>query len=214
MNRLFLSAILILLFLQAFPQEREFQLWNQNNFDLLISNKTSVGISQKIHYLPKENERELFFADLTLDHKLTRWLEIGGGGRLLWFNKDFGRLTEKRPMLYASVFKGFGKYQLEYSTRLAYRFLGSANPNHFRNKQKLTLDFPEIQWANLTFFTALESFYKFNADKFHIARFYAGLTTFKNDWFDLKLYYVFQKNKNLSHWITTDILGLNMNIEF
>lgn len=211
-----IRLVIILIFLSFFSnssaQERAFQLWNQNDFDVTISQKTSIGISEKIHYTPKFNRIDVKFADITLDHKFSNWFEIGGGGRLLWINKEYGWLHEKRPMLYADLSYGLGKFEIDFSNRIEYRFFDKAE-DHWRHKQKLNLDFPKIPKTALQFYTAFESFYKFTADGFHILRGYAGLNTIQNEHFELKVYYVFEKNKNAINWTTIDILGINMSVK-
>lgn len=209
----FLSTILFsFVLINCFSQERTFQFWNQNNFDVNLTPKTSIGVSEKIHYTPRNNSVNVKFADLTLDHKFYKWFEIGGGGRLLWINKEYGWLQEKRPMFYADLSSGLGKFEINFSNRIEYRFLDKAS-NHWRHRQKLSFDFPRISRTALQFYTAFESFYKLNSEGFHILRAYAGLNTIQKEHFDLNIYYVFEKNKNLLNWASIDILGINMNVK-
>lgn len=211
MARFFLTIFLIFFFLNVDGQERIFQIWNQNNFDVYLSPGTSIGISEKIHYRPKNNSIDVKFADITLDHKFSNWLKIGGGGRLVWISREYGWLREKRPMFYADFSSGLGKFEIDFSNRIEYRFLDRAE-DHWRLKQKLNLDFPRIPQTALQFYTAFESFYKFNSGRFHILRGYAGLNTIQKEHFDLKIYYVFEKNRNAVNWTSIDILGINMSV--
>ena len=114
-------------------------------------------------------------------------------------------------MLYADLSKELGKFEIDFSNRVEYRFLDKA-ADHWRHKQKLTLDFPEIPKTMLRFYTAFESFYKFNNDSFHILRGYAGLNTINKEHFGLKIYYVYERNKGVLNWTSIDILGINMNV--
>jgi hypothetical protein len=114
-------------------------------------------------------------------------------------------------MFYADLSSGMGKFEIDFSNRIEYRFFDKA-ANHLRHKQKLNLDFPPIPRTALTFYTSFESFYKFNSDGFHILRGYAGLNTIDKEHFDLKIYYVFEKNKNSTNWTSIDILGINMSV--
>lgn len=212
MTRFISTVFFAILLLNVNAQERLFQIWNQNNFDVNLTPKTSIGISEKIHYTPKYNSIDVKFADVTLDHKFSNWFGIGGGGRLLWINKEYGWLQEKRPMLYADLSSGFGKFEIDFSNRIEYRFLDKAK-DHWRHKQKINLDFPRIPQTALQFYTSFESFYKFNSDGFHILRSYAGLNTIQKKHFELKIYYVFEKNKNSNDWTSIDILGVNMNVK-
>ena len=212
MTRFLKTILLLIIVLNISAQDREFQVWNQNNFDVNLSTKTSIGISEKIHYTPKSNSIDVKFADVTLDHKFTKWFEIGGGGRLLWINKEYGWLREKRPMFYTGLSSGLGRFKIDFSNRIEYRFLDKSE-NHWRHKQKLSLDFPKIPQTALQFYTAFESFYKFNPERFHIFRGYAGINTIQKEHFELKIYYVLEKNKNFVNWGTTDIIGINMSVE-
>lgn len=212
MTRFISTVIFAFLLLNAYAQDRIFQVWNQNNFDVNLTPKTSIGISEKIHYTPKNNSIDVKFADITLDHTFTKWFEIGGGGRLLWINKEYGWLQEKRPMFYADFSSGVGKFEIDFSNRIEYRFLDKAE-NHWRHKQKLSLDFPKIPQTALQFYTAFESFYKFTADGFHILRGYTGLNMIQKKHFKLNVYYVFERNKSSLNWTPIDILGINMNVE-
>ena len=212
MTRFLKTILLLIIVLNISAQDREFQVWNQNNFDVNLSTKTSIGISEKIHYTPKSNSIDVKFADVTLDHKFTKWFEIGGGGRLLWINKEYGWLRDKRPMFYTGLSSGLGRFKIDFSNRIEYRFLDKSE-NHWRHKQKLSLDFPKIPQTALQFYTAFESFYKFNPERFHIFRGYAGINTIQKEHFELKIYYVLEKNKNFVNWGTTDIIGINMSVE-
>jgi hypothetical protein len=214
MSKFWVTILFLLSFFIASSQERLFQLWNQNALDVKILNNTTLGVSEKIHYTPKTNNIDLKYADITLEHKLTGWFEIGGGGRLLWIRKEYGWLEEKRPMLYGNLSVCTGNFEWLFSNRIEYRFLNKAD-DHFRHRQKLDLNFPEIRKAgNLQFYTSIETFYKFHPDKLHLARFYAGLKAIQKEHFGLKLYYVLEKNKTNSLWSTADILGVNMNFDY
>lgn len=212
MVRFFSTIFFSFILLTGAAQERKFQLWNQNNFDVNLSSKTSIGISEKIHYTPKTNSIDLKFADVTLDHEFTNWFGIGGGGRLLWIRKEYGWLREKRPMFYANLSTWLGKFKLDFSNRIEYRFLDKSE-NHWRHRQKLNLDFPKITNTALQFYTAFESFCKLNTEGLHIYRGYAGLNTIQKEHFELKVYYVLEKNKNALNWTSIDILGINMNVK-
>jgi len=214
MARLLVWILFFLPFLTVSAQERAFQLWNQNAIAVNISEKTALGVSEKIHYTPKNNSIDLKFADITLDHKITDWFELGTGGRLLWIRKEFGWLEEKRPMLYGDISFGMGNFDWDFSNRIEYRFLNKAE-DHFRHRQKTELNFPEIKKLNgIRFFTSIESFFKFHPDKLHLARFYTGLNALQRKHFSLKLYYVLEKNKRTNQWDTIDILGFNMNFNY
>lgn len=212
MTRFISTVFFAILLLNVNAQERIFQIWNQNNFDVNLTPKTSIGISEKIHYTPKYNSIDVKFADLTLDHEFSNWFEIGGGGRLLWINKEYGWLHEKRPMFYANLSSGLGKFEIDFSNRIEYRFFDKAE-DHWRHKQKLSLYFPIIPQTALQFYTAFESFYKFNPDGFHILRGYAGIETIKKEHFELKIYYVLEKNKNAANWTFIDIMGIDMSVK-
>lgn len=212
MTRFLKTILLLIIVLNVSSQERKFQLWNQNNFDVLLSDKTSIGISEKIHYTPKYNSIDVKFADITLDHKFSNRVKVGGGGRLLWIKKEYGWLQEKRPMLYVDLSSGPGKFKISFSNRFEYRFLDKAE-DHWRHRQSINLDFPKIPQTELQFYTSFESFYKFNPDGFHILRGYAGLNAIQKEHFDLKVYYVLEKNKNSVNWTSTDILGVNISVK-
>ncbi|HKL31428.1 MAG TPA: DUF2490 domain-containing protein [Tangfeifania sp.] len=213
MTRFLKTILLLIVVLNVSAQDRKFQIWNQNNFDVFLSEKTSIGISEKVHYAPRYNSIDVKFADITLDHKFTSWFEIGGGGRLLAIKKEYGWLQEKRPMLYADLSIGLGIFKIDFGNRIEYRFLDKSE-NHWRHKQKLSLNFPKIPQTALQFYTAFESFYKFNPDGFHIFRGYAGINTIQKEHFKLKVYYVLEKNKNAVSFTIIDILGIDMSVEF
>jgi len=211
MSRFLVSVLFLLSFLISSSQERIFQFWNLNALDVKIMENATLGVSEKIQYTPKTNSIDLQYADITLEHKLTRWFEIGGGGRLLWMRKEYGWLREKRPMLYGNLSVNTGNFKWFFSNRIEYRFLDKAD-DHFRHRQIMNVNFPEIRRAgNLRFYTSIETFYKFHPDKLHLARFYAGVKTIQKEHFGLKLYYALEKKKSNSLWSAADILGVNMN---
>ena len=193
-------------------QDRNFQIWNLNSFDVPLADKTSIKFSEKIHYTPKTNSIDLKFADTKLEYNIKSWCTIGGGGRFLWFRRDNDWIQEQRPMVFGTLSASINRFDLDFSNRIAYRFLNKAD-NHFRHWQKFVISFPEISKPKFQFFSAFESFCKLNIEKLHMLRLYAGMNTIQKDHFEMKIYYALQKNKDVPYWITTDIIGINFSIE-
>jgi hypothetical protein len=69
-----------------------------------------------------------------------------------------------------------------------------------------------FSWLSL--FAAEEGFYLFNNERFSRARFSLGTRITYNSTFEMKLYYMLEKNKMNSKWTSVDALGLNMYFDF
>ena len=115
-------------------------------------------------------------------------------------------------MLYGDLTAKMNPFELDFSNRIEYRFLNKAE-NHWRHRQKVTLNFPAIIQKRLIMFTAFESFFKFNTREVHLARLYAGIDAIRQKYFDLQVYYVFEKNRQPGFWNTTDVLGISISVE-
>jgi hypothetical protein len=151
----------------------------------------------------------LKYADLFVNRKIKHWFKIGGGYRIAGLNKDFGWLTEQRSMIFGNISKEIKSLEFTFSNRFENWMLNKAE-NHFRHKQKLTVELPELTHWKLRLYFAEETLEKFNSDKLHLARLFAGLQAFELKSFQLKFYYVLEKYKADNSWNTRDILGLSL----
>ncbi|HKJ79070.1 MAG TPA: DUF2490 domain-containing protein, partial [Prolixibacteraceae bacterium] len=127
--------------------------------------------------------------------------------------KDYGWLTENRAMLVGNLFHDSDQIEWSFSNRFEYRIFDQET-NHFRHKQKFTVQFPVLTPGNFRFFVAEETFEKFTSDNLHIARIYAGFQAFELEHLQMKLYYILEKYKAAKTWNTRDILGLNLSYEW
>lgn len=213
MSRFYFVVFLGFCFLAANAQkERSFQIWNQNSFEIALSKNTWIKFSEKIHYTPWNQNLDLKFADVFLAGELNHWLELGGGYRIAGINRDYGWLKEQRSMIYGNIFRESRKLEITFSNRFEYRVFDKAQ-NHFRHKQKLTLEFPTLSVWNLRFYVAEETFQKFTSQNLHLARFYAGMQLFEFEHLQMKMYYIFEKFKNNNLWNTRNIAGINLSVE-
>ena len=212
MGRILISLFLLTLPFPCLSQERKFQIWSSGSAKTRLRGSTWLGASGKTHYSPGNSGLDLKFGDVKIEQEITDWFKLGGGGRLLWIKKEYGWLQEKRPMLYGDLTAKMNPFELDFSNRIEYRFLNKAE-NHWRHRQKVTLNFPAIIQKRLIMFTAFESFFKFNTREVHLARLYAGIDAIRQKYFDLQVYYVFEKNRQPGFWNTTDVLGISISVE-
>ena len=187
------------------------QLWNYNKVSISISGRTFFEVAEKIHYTPRTNTIDLKFGDIWLSHECNNWFGYAGGFRLSYSRKIYGWQEERRPMVLAEVSPNIKNFNFNFSGRFEYRWF-EEEQNHFRFRQKLDVDFPPVTKWNLNLFAAEESFLKFNSEKIHLARVYAGINTLNKAHFKMKIYYSLEKSKSLHLWNTADIIGMNMNI--
>ena len=212
MIRIFIIALILFPIMHVSAQERSLQLWNQNKVDASLTRKTTLSVSEKIHYTPRNPRPDLKFADVFLMHNMKSWLEFGGGYRLAKINRIIDWLTEQRVMAVGNISNDSEILQLNFSNRLEYRIFNKAE-DHFRHKQKLTLQFPVLTSWNLRFWIAEETFEKFTKDNLHLARLYGGLQIFELQYIQMNMYYILEKCKYADEWSTRDILGLNLGID-
>jgi hypothetical protein len=212
MARLLSLTVLTLICLFSLSQERNFQLWNLNSAEIVLGRNTSLKFSEKVHFTLATNSIDMKFGDAKFQYDFTRWFSMASGCRFLLSRQNYGWLQELRPMIYGILSAEIKNFDIDFSNRISYRFLNKEN-NHFRHWQKIVIDFPKITKTKMQFYNAFESFCKLNREKIHMFRLYAGLKTIQKEHFEMKVYYAFQKNKVLSSWNTTDIIGINFNIE-
>ena len=210
MNRVVILLILSFTFLVVkAQQERKFLIWNYNSISAGLTNKTSISASEKIHYTPSETGLDLKFGDLWIKHKICNWFEYSGGFRVLYSRNDDGWTEERRPMVMGTFSKKIKNFDVSLSHRMEYRIYEMLE-DHFRYRQKVDIESPSLTPFGMQIFTAEETFTKFDNDRTHLARFYAGIQTIAKDHFSMKVYYVLEKNKKDSIWNTADVLGMNL----
>ncbi len=202
----------LFLFLPVLAQERTFQLWNTNNFELKINPETSVGFTEKIHYLPQSGDISLVFSDVTVKYKVNKWFETGAIGRILWKRKETGWVQEKRPMVLGNMTTSLGAFDFDFDNRMEYRFVES-DADHFRYKHSFLVEVPPFHAHWFSVYAAEEFFYRFDREKLHLARVYSGAKFKYRKNIEMKLYYGFEKLKKVPHWNTSDIVGLNLNVD-
>jgi hypothetical protein len=212
MQKKIIIPIIVLLCFSAEAQERIFQLWNQNKLDVQLSERTSVGVSEKIHYVPENGNISLKFGDITVKQKLTEWFELGATGRILWISTGNGWLQEQRPMAFGNVSTSLGKFEFDFSNRFEFRMYKILD-DHFRHRQMFSIELPPFYSDKFKVYVSEEGFYRFDPEKLHLFRFYAGTKMQMNNYFELKFYYVFEKLKKNPSWLLSDILGFNLSVE-
>lgn len=214
MQKLYVIVLLIFTGINSFAQDdRSFELWNKNQVEIEPWNKISITVSEKIHYSPKRTTLDLKYGEILVGHQVLNWMEYGVGFRLSYTNLQVGEwLPENRPMLFVNMGKDIGKFEFDFYNRFEYRTYKELN-NYFRYRQSLRMKFPAITDWGLQFYVQNESFIKLNGEGIHLARFYAGFTAFEKEHLELKIYYALQKQEVQNHWLTADILGLNLSFD-
>jgi hypothetical protein len=206
--------ILILPVLTARAQERNMQVWNINSIEVKINEKISVGFTEKVNFFPSTGILGQKSGDIFLKRRFSDWFEIGMSGRLGWSKQADGWLHEKRSILFSKFMTGWGQLDLDFVNRLEYRMYRNLN-DYFRYKQMVLLEIPPLYkstWFKV--YIAEESFFRFDEKQFHLLRFHSGTKIRCSSNFELKFYYVLEKSKNPIYWATSDILGLNLNVDF
>lgn len=205
------SILFFFIVLGASAQEREMEIWNKNQVSLKPARQLSLKVSEKVHYSTIRGNIQLKYAELSLGHKLKKWIEYGAAYRLTstWIANDIWE-TENRAMLYFDIQEPIHKFDISFSNRFEYRDFKHVE-DHFRHRQSLTLNFPSMASWGMRFYLSEESFYKFTSAHTHLARLYAGLTVVDKPHFNISTYYAMQKSKALQAWYTSDVLGLNLN---
>lgn len=213
MKKILTITLILLVFRTVTAQERNFLLWNQNGIEVKISDQFSVGVNEKIHYHPRTGELNLKFGDVFVKKHFRDWFEMGVTGRMLWLKESTGWLQETRTMLYGNLSVGLDNLEVDFSNRIEYRMYEVLN-NHFRHRQMLSVEmlpFVDAHWLKV--YLAEESFFRFDERQTHLARLYSGTKIHYSNSFKLKVYYVLEKSRKPSWWNTSDIIGLNLNIE-
>lgn len=203
----------ILISINCFAQERQYVLWNRNQVAVKPWNKVSIEVSEKVHYSPKRSTLDLKYGDIFIGHQAFNWLKCGAGFRVSSLNLQNGEwLQENRPMVFADFGKDAGKFEFDLYNRFEYRTYKELK-NYFRYRQSFRMKFPAITEWGMQFYLQEEAFVKLNGAGTHLARFYSGLTAFEKEHIEIKIYYALQKQELLNHWLTADILGLNLSFD-
>ncbi len=200
--------------LTAYAQGRYTQIWNVNSFELKINEKVSFGVTEKISYLPEAGSLSQKSGDLFIKRHLADWFEMGFSGRLVWAKQENRWLVEQRPILFSKLSTKWRNLDLDFANRLEYRMYKGLD-DYFRYRQMFLLEMPhlfDISWFNI--YLAEESFFRFNDKQFHLIRFHSGTKIRYSRTFEMKFYYVLEKNRKPASWNTSDILGLNLNMDF
>ena len=205
--------MLFLAFIDVFAQEREFQIWNLNNACTQLTNRMTLGVKEKMHFTPGTGQVDLVLGDVSVTYDVNAWLEAGVGGRLMYFRNENGWMQEKRPMLFGDISGSYHLIKLDFSNRIEYRFFESGG-DHFRHRQMFTVEMPPFPVSWFSVYLAEEGFIRFDRQRLHLARVYAGTRLQCSETLDMKVYYVLQKQKNSAVWFTSDVVGLNMYVSF
>lgn len=193
-------------------QERTFQLWNLNNLEVNLSEKTKIGVTEKIHFNPQSGSIDLKLGDISFKRIFNSWFEAGAVGRILLIRKEDGWLQENRPMIFGNFSKDAGQIELEFSNRFEYRMYKTL-ADHFRYRQMLTAELPLFAGQWVSAYISEEGFVRFDNEKLHLARLYAGTKLKCSNTFEMKFYYVLEKNKKADIWRTSDVIGMNLSID-
>jgi hypothetical protein len=210
-KRLTILLFHLLFYISVSAQERIFQFWNQNNLEVSLSEKTKVGVTEKIHFTPQSGSINLKFGDVSVKRIFNSWFEAGAVGRILLIRKENGWLQENRPMVFGNFSKDVGQVELEFSNRFEYRMYKTL-ADHFRYRQMLTAELPLFAGKWITAYISEEGFVRFDNENLHLARIYAGTKLKCSSAFEMKFYYVLEKMKQTDIWQTSDVVGVNLSI--
>ncbi|WP_372949037.1 DUF2490 domain-containing protein [Mariniphaga sp.] len=211
-KRLTILLFTLLFNFSVLSQERTFQLWNLNNLEVNLSEKTKIGVTEKIHFNPQSGSIDLKLGDISFKRILNSWFEAGAVGRILLIRKEDGWLQENRLMIFGNFSKDAGKIELEFSNRFEYRMYKTL-ADHFRYRQMLTAELPLFAGQWVSAYISEEGFVRFDNENVHLARLYAGTKLKCSNTFEMKLYYVLEKNKQADIWRTSDVIGMNLSID-
>ena len=211
-KRLNILLFTLLFNFSVLSQERTFQLWNLNNLEVNLSEKTKIGVTEKIHFTPQSGSIDLKLGDVSVKRIFNSWFEAGAVGRILLIRKEDGWLQENRPMIFGNFSKNVGQFELEFSNRFEYRMYKTL-ADHFRYRQMLTAELPLFAGQWVSAYISEEGFVRFDNENVHLARLYAGTKLKCSNTFEMKLYYVLEKNKQADIWHTSDIVGMNLSID-
>lgn len=211
-KKLFFFFFSLLYFYCAMAQERTFQLWNLNNVEVKLTDKTKFGVTEKIHFTPQSGSIDLKLGDIAVKRIVNSWFETGLAGRILLIRKEDGWLQENRPMVFGNFSGDLGKVKFDFSNRIEYRMYKTLK-DHFRYREMLSAELCPFVAPWFSVYIAEEGFVRIDNEKFHLARMYAGTKMLCCNAFEMKLYYVLEKNKKADIWHTSDIVGMNLSID-
>jgi hypothetical protein len=211
-KRLTILLFPLLFYFSVSAQERIFQFWNSNNLEVLISEKTKIGVTEKIHFTPQSGSIDLKFGEVSVKRIFNSWFEAGAIGRILLIRKEDDWLQENRPIVFGNFTKNAGQVELEFSNRFEYRMYKTLS-DHFRYRLMFTAELPLVAGQWISAYISEEGFVRFDNENLHLARIYAGTKLKCSNSFEMKLYYVLEKSKRTEIWQTSDIIGMNLSID-
>ncbi|MFA5535339.1 MAG: DUF2490 domain-containing protein [Mariniphaga sp.] len=209
MRRRLSLLLLILTSSNLLGQERSFQLWNLNVIQAKVTDRFTLGVTEKVQYTTESGAFNLKYGDLSVTYAVNSWFSIGVGGRLLHSRKGEEWKREQRPMVFGDMDGSWRKVTYNFSNRIEYRFIESGT-NHFRHWQMFRVEMPPFRAPWFSLYVAEESFIPIDPLSLQTARFYAGTKVKYTKNLAMRVYYVLEKRKSTPSWSTGDVLGLNL----
>jgi len=119
---------------------------------------------------------------------------------------------EQRFMLLLNLNKNIRRFELNFANRFEHRNIEDSY-NHFRYREMLSLNFPQIPLLNTFFFISEEAFLRFDNREFHLFRLFGGIQTINSRRADLKVFYAYEKSLQEENWKSGNILGMNLKVK-
>lgn len=199
----------------ANAQVNDAQLWTKLSVSKTFSQSFQMQIDLSTRFGNNITDLNTFYLQLSGEYKLAKWLKLGSNFRYAE-KYDFEEMTHSRYRggIYVLLKKKFFKtLELQYRTMFQHQYTdiytsekGQISTNFFRNKLNLSLDLDQ----KYSPYVSCEMYYKYTYKFQDLSklRYSIGVNYEINNLHKIDLYYLIQKETNVSNPLSSYVIGL------
>jgi hypothetical protein len=223
MKRLLLSISIVLFTLPAFSQRDDFGAWMTLSLNKDLSKKFTLGLDQEFRLKENLTTINLFYTNVGVSYKVTKFLKVGLVYRMINKQKNDGSYG-MRSRIYSDLtfkvkpgkwtFSNRTRYQIEWRQAGYNSELNGLPEAYLRNLTKIGHEIG----PHATPYVATEFRWQLQnprepwANGFNRTRFIGGMDYKFNDMHTIGTYFLFQKEFNVNDRQTLYIIGLEYTI--
>jgi len=192
----------------------DFQVWNTENQEFKINQKTKITLEEEFRWGDDAGEFYYHHYDAGFVYGLNKRLDLGVNYRQIYEKKKGKFKDENRPHLNAVLKYDFYGFKIEDRNRIEFRhFNYQADFGRFRNK--FTVKFPwKLTVLEIQPYLADEMFWDFQNKAFSRNRFYSGFGLNFTKSLKAEIYYMLQSSRSGNNWADTNVLGRKLKLVF
>jgi hypothetical protein len=205
-------ALLMILYLAASMSSIAFGDYDiRNTFGAEGSIQTAkLAFEQELQF--DDDGHHYHHADITLSHKVVKWLSLGAGYRQIYELKEEEWKLEKRPGLIASLSHKLGGFSISDKNKLEIR-IREGKDTAWRYRSKLSLT-PPLKVTDLKISPYLVDEIFIDEDGLSRNRLSAGVKLSPMGQLECELFGMIQSDSKDDEWANTSVLGTKVKAKF